>query len=109
MTANEYRAILQRLSQEKRKELNEHIYLGNQPDVESMVLVFEKYPEKVERQAVFWINKNIPQKDLKIEADRVGEANMLSALYGRKSYYLSFAAMVISIISLVVSIIAIWK
>jgi catalase len=58
MTSDEYRQVLGKLSEQQRRDLNEHIFKGNQPTVDAMVYTFEKYAD-VEPKAVFWLTKNV--------------------------------------------------
>jgi hypothetical protein len=96
------------LPPEQLKALNEHIFKGNPATVEKMVEVFEKYPE-VERQAVYWIGKNAPDRKQKMEAERVAEANLVSAEYAKRGYTLGVWALAIAILSTILSLVAIFK
>lgn len=122
MTSDEYRRVLSELTERQRSDLNEHIFKGNQPTVDTMVYVFEKYGD-VEQKAVFWLTKNVPGFQHKTQSDRVAEANIRSAELAERSLALSqdslkvsqrslriaYWAFAVSVVALIVSIITIWK
>lgn len=43
LTTNAYRQLLESLSNQQPKDLNEHVHIGNQPHVEQMLYTFERY------------------------------------------------------------------
>ncbi len=122
MTSEEYRSVLDKLSEEQRKELNEHIFKGNQPTVDAMVYTFESCPD-VDRKAVIWLTRNVPGFEHNTQADRVAQANIRSAELGERSLAVSQSslkvsqkslkaacwALAIAVLALLISTIAIWK
>jgi hypothetical protein len=85
MTASEYRDALNKLTPAQRKELSDEIFLGGQTDVDTMVLTFERYPEKVEKKAVWWLNCNVPGSQMRTQADRVADATIALAEQAKRT------------------------
>jgi hypothetical protein len=122
MTSEEYRLALVTLTDEQRRDLNEHILKGNQPTVHQMLYTFERYPD-VEPKAVFWLRQHVSGFQHITEADRVAKANIRSAELGERSLVVSqnslnlsqkslvaaYWALAVAVVALIVSIVAIWK
>src|SRR6266481_1847367 len=95
MTSDEYRDVVGKLTEQQRRDLNEHICKGNQPTVEQMIYTFEKYTD-VEPKAVFWLTRYVAGFQHKTQADRVAEANIRSAELGERSLAVSQSSLKVS-------------
>jgi hypothetical protein len=96
MTADEYRVILADLSETQRAGLNGYIARQNEPSVEQMVSVFEKFPD-TERMAVRWLNQELWGGTFMTDAQRINSATS----YPKRGYSL-ILAIVVAVVSLIV-------
>lgn len=110
MTTTEYRDILSDMTLEQRQELRDSLSLGGKAeDIQGFVWLFEYHGPGIEPRIVQCLKRLVPGCDVKTEEEKVGHATITSANYARRGYNVSIWALIIAMLSVLLSLVALFK